>query len=213
MEIFVLILKNAWDPLSRFCCVDLSSIKLKRRRMREINLLKSSYFHLYTCVQINTQIIIKNNNKWSLSIISHNCIVTQVSSLILSCIHAPSNKFQMKKRRKNFTNYTNKLIHKRIAKHHTNLLKGLLPTVAGIETVESMLKSPRKCEEICFSVTFWAAAASLPEPLFHLKAPMFDVRENENRLFDVSFAGASTCLSFGLLLALAFALAEAVGVM
>lgn len=144
-------------------------------------------------------------NNCNIPIISHCCIVS-----ILTMMHAHSNKYE---KTTNHPHNIHKQIRKKYINHHTNLLKGLLPTAAGIDTVESMLKSPLKCEEICFSGAFCAAAPpSLADPLFHLNEPMFAVNENENRLFD-SLAGVSTALSFGLLLALALALAEAVGVM
>jgi len=95
--------------------------------------------------------------------------------------------------------------------NHTKRLNGLLPTAAGIEMVESTLKSPLECIDWCFSNTLWEDE-SLLEPLFHLKDPMFGVKGKENLRFD-SLPGVSGNLSFGLLLVLTLALAETVGTM
>lgn len=99
--------------------------------------------------------------------------------------------------------------------NHTNLLNGFLPNAAGIDTVESTLRSPIDGGGRCFSNTFCEAEAeaeSLLDPLFHLKEPMLGARGNENLLFDVWLPGVPGALSFRLLVAgLTFAIAETVG--
>jgi hypothetical protein len=109
---------------------------------------------------------------------------------------------------------------KRRKTNHANLLKALLPIVAGIETVESILKFPTDLRVLCFSSTT-APEEEEPgplllllllmnnDPLFHLNEP----RGNELRLFSFVLTGVRSILSFGLLFALSFALAETVGAM
>lgn len=85
-------------------------------------------------------------------------------------------------------------------KSHTNLLNGFLPSEAGTELAESTLKSPTDAGDLC---------------LFHLL--MFGVNGNENLLLDTDddtlpgVLGAT--LSLGLLVGLALAFADTVGLM
>lgn len=101
--------------------------------------------------------------------------------------------------------------------NHTNRLNGFLPArgAAGIETVESMLVFPIDCKDRFLSKFIGELESLLlekKEALFHLKDPIPCVKGKESLLLD-SLVGVPTNLSLGLLLARAFALADAVGAM